>query len=161
MSGSSSAAAGAAGGAARPPAGRNPQADRITFPEDVPEAVKKPIISYQPPPQRQIVPLESGKATRSITAFYGDKLEILPRVVGPHRRPMEWACLASIKCRNERKRLKIFSDATTGATSHLKDMHHIVGAASAKTAKRKREQLATKEVILESAVYKDDPSRYN
>ncbi|CAN0579261.1 unnamed protein product, partial [Ectocarpus sp. 12 AP-2014] len=59
------------------------------------------------------------------------------------------------------KRLKIFSDATTGATSHLKDKHHIVGAASAKTAERKREQLATKKVTLESAVYKDDPSRYN
>ncbi|CAN0438809.1 unnamed protein product, partial [Ectocarpus sp. 8 AP-2014] len=127
---------------------------------DVPEAVKTAISSYQPPPLREIVSLESGKTTRSITAFYGVKLEILPRVHGSHR-PMEWACLASVQCRNERKRLKIFSDATTGATSHLKDKHGIVGAASAKTAKRKRDQSASKEVTLESAVYKDDPSRYN
>ncbi|CAN0556087.1 unnamed protein product [Ectocarpus sp. 12 AP-2014] len=49
---------------------------------------------------------------------------------------MEWAGLASEVCRNSRKTLKIFSDQTSGATSHLKDIHDIVGAASAKTVKR-------------------------
>ena len=87
----------------QPAAIRRPTAS--PFPVDVPEAVKTAISSYELPPQRETVPLEGGKTTPSITAFYGVMLEILPRVDGNHRRPMEWACLASVHCRHERKRL--------------------------------------------------------
>ncbi|CAN0374935.1 unnamed protein product, partial [Ectocarpus sp. 12 AP-2014] len=139
----------------------NPQTTFLTFPDDVPESIKTAIINYQPPPQREIAPLDGVRTTRSTTAFYGVKLDILPRV-GEGRRKMEWACLASEVCRNSRKTLKIFSDQTSGVTSHLKDIHDIVGAASAKTVKsRKYDQLAAKGETLGSAVYKDDPSRYN
>lgn len=113
----------------------NPQAAPLNFPEHVPEAVKTAIIGFKPPAERAIVTLEGGKnVNRSIINFYGVRLELLPLQEG--RRKQEWACLASQACRASGKRLKIFSCHTSGATAHLKDMHGIGGATSAKSTKR-------------------------
>ncbi|CAM9628292.1 unnamed protein product [Ectocarpus sp. 4 AP-2014] len=154
-----------AGGTEVPPlrqtAPTNPEAASLNFPEHVADAVKTAIIGFKPPAERAIASLEVGnKVNRSIINFYGVRLELLPLQEG--RRRQEWACLASQACRASGKRLKIFSYQTSGATTHLKDAHGIGGATSAKSTKRKHDELMAKEETTPNvpAFYQDDPFRY-
>lgn len=120
----------------------NPQAAKLHFPHSIPSAVKDAIISFKPPTNRTFATFDPKKKNPSITIWYGVRLEEVreegkPDLVAENKkRTQYWACLANNECRNDRTMIKISSEQTTGATSHLRDMHGIHSQAYAANNKR-------------------------
>lgn len=113
----------------------NPQAKNLRFPDNVPAAVRKAIETYTPPTGFSIAEISS--AARTPIMFWGVRLDIDDAAVGTgSSRPQEWACLANHKCRSIKKRLKITSSQTSGATTHLSTTHKLESPVSAATRKR-------------------------
>lgn len=113
----------------------NPEASKLKFPADVPAAVKSAVVSYRPPAGHQISKI--SPIHRSISMYYGVRLEIGD---GPHTQPgrkQKWACLADHDCRAKPNNLlAISAGGTSGGTTHLQSKHGIGSKVSAKTRKR-------------------------
>lgn len=99
------------------PAPVNAQARKLTFPADVPAAVKSAINRYTAPRGYSIA--EITAASRTPISFWGVRLE---KGDGPWEsgvRKQKFACLADNKCRAGRNLLSITAAQTSGATTHL------------------------------------------
>ena len=52
----------------------NVEAAKLTFPAEIPTAVKKAVLSFQPPPGRALHPIKPKKS-QSVAVYYGVKLD--------------------------------------------------------------------------------------
>ena len=59
----------------------NIEAAKFTFPAEIPTAVKKAVLSFQPPPGRALHPIKPKKS-RSVAVYYGVKLDVVKEAGG-------------------------------------------------------------------------------
>ena len=107
----------------------NIEAAKLTFPAEIPTAVKKAVLSFQPPPGRALHPIKPKKS-QSVAVYYGVKLDVVKEAGGVEKQHY-WMCLASHNCRQRGgSPIKLQGNTTTGATQHLQNVHEIKSVAS-------------------------------
>jgi len=106
-------------------AAANAAAAKLDFPVEVPVATRDAVRSFKAPTGRKVRPIPAN--TRSGIVFYGVRLDIVTDpdtgAVDPNNH--EYACVASANCRNTKATLKLKNNTTTGAMSHLLNVHGI------------------------------------